>query len=336
MGFNNPITGQEGALILQQMKSPNFDQGAGVGWAIMKDGSAYFFDVTASGDITATQFDGTDFVINSKGIFFYSGTPANGNLVISVAGQAGVDSFLNSYPEGLSFNLAGKSVVVGLTGGSPLEYFVSGLGTVTDGAAIQDIVQGAGTGQYEFLQVLSATDSTQKDLMLSSWGASSSDGTQPAQLTDQYKDSLGAFHVLKTVDYSGFHIPAGSIAAVEPGTGGSRGNVAQGETWHTPVLGTGWSTPARFPLQYRLSADGMLEIVGNATTTSATPAAAIFTLPIGWRPTLSFRVSVGAFDGTNALVMHSVNVSSTGVVQFNSPNIAASGVEISFDHRIPM
>jgi hypothetical protein len=47
--------------------------------------------------ITGSTFEGTDFVIDSAGEFFYSGTPAAGNLVESVASAAGVDSFGNNY-----------------------------------------------------------------------------------------------------------------------------------------------------------------------------------------------------------------------------------------------
>jgi hypothetical protein len=52
--------------------------------------------------ISASTFDGTDFVINSAGAFFYNGTPATGNLAVSIAGSAGTDGFGNPYISGVS------------------------------------------------------------------------------------------------------------------------------------------------------------------------------------------------------------------------------------------
>jgi hypothetical protein len=50
--------------------------------------------------ITGSTFEGTDFIINSSGEFFYSGTPAAGNLVESTASAAGVDGEGNNYVAG--------------------------------------------------------------------------------------------------------------------------------------------------------------------------------------------------------------------------------------------
>lgn len=189
MGFIDPIVGGI-SLRIPAIRSPNYVPGVS-GWTINIDGSAEFNNLTIRG-----EFFGTDFIINSAGIFFYSGTPATGNLAISIAATAGTDSFGNVYPEGLSFTAAGKSVVVGLTGGNPLIYFVSGLAGIINGAAFQDIILGSGTGRYEFLQWLGAENSSTNDLMLASLSSSSADGTQVPTHTVQYKDSGGVFHIL--------------------------------------------------------------------------------------------------------------------------------------------
>lgn len=52
------------------------------------------------GTISGITFTGTNWILNSQGIFFYSGTPALGNLITSVAEAAGADSFGNVYPQG--------------------------------------------------------------------------------------------------------------------------------------------------------------------------------------------------------------------------------------------
>jgi len=95
--FANPLTGAQGTLVRSQVKSPNFSLAGQAGWAILKDGSAFFFNVTATGTITATTFAGTDFFINSAGAFFYSGTPALGRLIYSIANTPGTDKFGNNY-----------------------------------------------------------------------------------------------------------------------------------------------------------------------------------------------------------------------------------------------
>lgn len=56
----------------------------------------------AVGTITGTTFKGTNFIINSSGLFFYSGTPALGNLIAVIAPASGVDSFGNAYSAGIT------------------------------------------------------------------------------------------------------------------------------------------------------------------------------------------------------------------------------------------
>jgi hypothetical protein len=185
--FANAVVTALGTLIKQQIKSPNYVPGVS-GWSINKSGSAEFNNLTIRG-----TFYGTNFIINSNGIFFYSGTPANGNLILSLAGVAGTDTFGNVYPQGLKFTAGGQSLVLGILGGSPLIYAITGLPETT-GSAIQIIKVGSGTAAFELMQLLGAEDSTQLDLMLSSLSGSSADGTLKPNYTVQYKNSLGAFY----------------------------------------------------------------------------------------------------------------------------------------------
>lgn len=71
--FRNPLTGAQGKLARPVVQSPDFSLADQTGWAIMKDGSAYFFNITASGVVTASVFEGPDFIINQSGIFMYDG-----------------------------------------------------------------------------------------------------------------------------------------------------------------------------------------------------------------------------------------------------------------------
>jgi hypothetical protein len=73
-----PIADENGSIIVPQFQSPDFDPDAQIGWAILYDGSAYFYNVSVSGQIM-----GNTYVINELGFFTYSGIPMLGNLVSS-------------------------------------------------------------------------------------------------------------------------------------------------------------------------------------------------------------------------------------------------------------
>jgi hypothetical protein len=90
---NNPIVGST-VLRRPAIQSPNFVTGTS-GWTINSDGSAEFNNLTIRG-----TFQGTDYILNSSGLFIYTPTEAAGNLAESSAPAAGVDSFGNNYVPG--------------------------------------------------------------------------------------------------------------------------------------------------------------------------------------------------------------------------------------------
>lgn len=117
--FGNPLTGAQGTLVRSQIKSPNFSLSGKTGWAILKNGSAFFFNVTATGTITASSFVGTDFVIGTPGAFFYSGTPQLGNPPVVSIAAPGVtaDTFGNPVTPILTIGqLTGSYVQAGTDG----------------------------------------------------------------------------------------------------------------------------------------------------------------------------------------------------------------------------
>jgi hypothetical protein len=90
-----------GNLAIPSVQSPNFITGL-IGWIIRQNGNAEFNNLTIRG-----TFFGLDFIINSAGAFFYNGTPALGNLKISIASVAGTDSFGNIYTDNIAcYNIA--------------------------------------------------------------------------------------------------------------------------------------------------------------------------------------------------------------------------------------
>lgn len=108
MGWLNDIVGGT-ILRIPKIQSPGYVAGS-TGWSINQDGSAEFNNLSIRG-----TFNGTDFVINSSGAFFYSGTPANGNLIVSIAPGGGTDAYGNQYPQGIgAFGSLGTITAIGL------------------------------------------------------------------------------------------------------------------------------------------------------------------------------------------------------------------------------
>jgi hypothetical protein len=101
---NNPLVGG-GTLRYPQIQSPNFSLADQTGWAIFANGDAFFFDIVASGDVTASSviIDGTN-----GNLLIYSGPPASGNLIGSIAGAAGTDQFGNTIPAGENIGVIGQ------------------------------------------------------------------------------------------------------------------------------------------------------------------------------------------------------------------------------------
>ncbi|HET7641154.1 MAG TPA: hypothetical protein VFK47_20765 [Ktedonobacteraceae bacterium] len=133
MAFVNSVVGQFGTLVRNAIRSPNFVHNVS-GWTINQDGSAEFNNLTVRG-----TFNGTNYTINSSGAFFYSGTPAHGNLIVSITSASGTDSFGNSYPQGINVTtgtISGTAISAGTITGTA----ISGgtiTGTTITGGTIQ-------------------------------------------------------------------------------------------------------------------------------------------------------------------------------------------------------
>lgn len=104
-GFSNSVIGGEGTLVRPQIASPNFNianpaASPTPSWAVLKNGLAYIFGLVLSGG----TITGPDYIINPSGAFFYTGTPALGNLAISIVpGTVSVtDPEGNTAPPGIT------------------------------------------------------------------------------------------------------------------------------------------------------------------------------------------------------------------------------------------
>lgn len=271
-----------------------------------------------------------------SGIFVYDGTPAAGNLIGSWAAAAGDDAFGNPYPQGLMIGTPANSstIVLGETGGSPLIYFPTGRSQVSASAAIQAITMGTGAPSYEQIQIISARDSTENDLVGTTWLSSSPDGSQIPQIQEFYQDSLGGLHFYRIMSLAGDAV-TGSLTATHPtGSPPSRTTPAVAETWQTASLAANFGTNVgdQAP-RFRMDglAGGIVRLDGVAYTTAATAASAtIFTLPPGYRPTQRKRFTTpsNASGLTGATVgAATVIVATSGAVELG-PAANAAGQQI--------
>jgi len=329
MGFNNPLTGENGKLIYEQIQSPNFQTGVS-GWIVRKDGTVEF---------NSGVFRGSISIGNSQELLIYSSAaPAAGTLIVALAGAAGNDGLGNSFPQGLSIQMAGQMVVLGFNLGAPLMYWLTGIATLLNNAAFQATVNGGiGTAAADTLVLKSSEDHTFLDYVAINLGGSSNDGTtQVANISEAYVDSGGVAHFYRQMGIGGtFDI--GQIVAVHPGTGGSRGLLAVAETWQTPVVSALWTTTGLTnPVRYQIEGVGAgrrVRIDGEVLTTGAGPwpaNATIFSLAAGYIPTRTHPF-ITRSDGTVAAGNSVVNVlSGSGSVQ-NGQVFTAANQRLWFD-----
>jgi hypothetical protein len=111
-GWGKPVFGG-GALRYPEIMSPNFNlanpsASPANSWALLQSGLAYIFGLVLSGG----TITGPDYIINSQGIFFYSSTPAAGDLIAWFAPAAGTDQFGNGFTEGLNVGGMGQNIAL--------------------------------------------------------------------------------------------------------------------------------------------------------------------------------------------------------------------------------
>jgi hypothetical protein len=167
MGFSNPPVGGT-TLVRKAIHSPNYVLNT-TGWSINKDGTAQFTGLVLIGG----TFTGTTFIMNSSGSFFYSSTPALGNLIASIAPAGGTDTKGNTYYGGIVsyFNSGGVVMAVAqlstgaLNVGSPGQIAGTGsangggvhLFTLLPGTLVLDSGSLSGTDTNAFITLFSAS-----------------------------------------------------------------------------------------------------------------------------------------------------------------------------------
>jgi hypothetical protein len=287
MPFRNYSLTKGGNLTIGSMQSPDYAPGS-TGWQVRKNGTVEFNSGTFRGTVTAGEFAGTDFVINSDGAFFYSGTPALGNLFLAIASTAGTDQFGNTYPGGYSINGGLQALMTLAAGGLTMTtpYQVPLTGTMTSQLGVATVGM-----SNKIVMVLGASASS----------TSTEAGIAFDPLTGNVILSVGTV-----------------IVPQDPG-----GSSWAPEQWHvigtSPAFGAGFTAPGAGDqtARFRFEADGTVSLDGVAVTTGATAAnAAMFTLPSSAYFPLKRKRLAGVTSASGYTVPGAtlVQVSTAGVV----------------------
>jgi hypothetical protein len=298
-GFNDPISGSQGALLVPQVESPNFVSGS-VGWIIRQDGSVEFNNGIFRGTVTAGSFIGTDFEVTPLGAFFYSGPPTLGNLIISIA-PPGVttDRFGNVVkPNGIKvYGASGNAIFMGLSPSSTTEVlFNSGAANELLGAALATAISGAGAAAF----IAAAIEGPRINLTgHGDWVgiqflSPNAGGTSAANGSIFYENDAQVFTQVAHWDNTGFNI--------DQGPGNVQTDVTQrnATTNVSTQITPSYSIPANTMLPGS-SWELELFLAGNQNATTATTL--VFTFQVNGNNTAitipaGFATANGAFRGS--------------------------------------
>lgn len=246
MGWGDPVVGGV-ALRRAAIQSPNYVAGS-TGWTINQDGSVEFNNGVFRGTVTAGTFQGTNFVISQTGEFFYSGTPAAGNLIASISNNPGTDGFGNAYPAGYTtYDRLNNLFVNSQSGVISLGQIVGGAADTNDAAHVQG---GAGLLALTSCVDASFPDSTAMTMFSGATGQQTGAAGPAVQLLDGAGSSAVDFTL------------SGSVFKTnDSGTP---------YTWQTPSMSTGYTN---LTLRYKLDPLDNLVIDGGLSQTTGVGAA---------------------------------------------------------------
>lgn len=315
MGFENPVVGGT-ALRIPAIQSPGYTPGS-AGWIIKIDGSAEFNNLTIRG-----VFLGTNFIFNASGLFLYSGTPAAGNLIASIAATGGTDSFTNAYLAGV-VSYSGASFAA-LAAGNLL------VGLTADGYPTAGLL---GLSGVDGVFVTSPT------------------GSDPDAATAAYVSGSVAVTPTSAVGYPHLDVGASSSGVTQWINGAVvystvNGGVSTAETWHTPSpFSANWAGTTTFgtisgglgTLRYRIDAEDNLWILGTAVA-SAGAGAGVFNLPAAWRPKTNYPVPMAFISSGGVAGNAWAYVSVAGNLNVNSQlgGSVVAGTAYTFNGKVPL
>ena len=215
----------------------------------------------------------TPSAITDSGMPFllYAGSPALGNLIASMAPEAGTDEFGNVYKASVAVYGPGSDgayvqLEPNIGGGGNTGVLVSS-GNANDelaGRMFSFIGNSGDPDEYSLLQLCSAQDSAYPNFAGIGLSGSSHDGTlEPTGIL--FSEVSGSAVEMLTWG------PSTNVQVLVPftatdGTAASPTLVTT-DTWHNITLATTWTAATPIP-QYRLNADGLIELKGAVIFTS--------------------------------------------------------------------
>jgi hypothetical protein len=269
------------------------------------------FSIT-QGSISGSVFTGTNFVINSAGLFFYSGTPAAGNLVLSVSQNSGTDAFGNAYGQGFRLygpNSAAMNML--LSGASPLLALQPGsLTHLTTAGALSNQSINAGAANEQQLVVLTSGKEGHDDGALQLFSASA-DNTVGASAVIEFGGGVFATFTKTGVVLSGGSTPA-AVAGSASVFGTTNGSLQVVDGSDSQVYGTERRTL----------------ILVNNTALAASPGTTLFQTQVAVR---SYRVhGMILVAVTTANQQLSINIAPPSGTGFAGAHIGRAGTVISY------
>lgn len=305
----------QGNLIIPGVHSANYVPGVS-GWTINDDGSAEFNNLSLRG-----TFTGTNYVINSNGEFFYSGTPAAGNLVASVTQHSGADPFGNNYLSGFTAYDNSLNKFVQVDGG------VAELGAIV--AGVPDRANAAKlNGGTAVLDIQGVANASSPDAVLTRWTPGPLAVTKPT----------GTEPVFQVRDFQGSSVASLRVsgATIQSDINGNP------FTEQTPSLGTNWAPAATTgtyqPITFRRLPFDQVMISGVFNAVTATPATTVFTLPAGYIPPIALRIGLNSFSNTGVPIAGQTHmiVNASGICQVNSTPAIVAGQNFSVSTTFPL
>lgn len=274
-----------GGVILRipAIQSPNFVTGVS-GWQIAIDGSAQFNNLTIRG-----TFLGADFIISSAGIFLYSGTPAAGNLIMSMSPTATSDSFGNTVRAGglAVYGAAGQNVFLGLISGVSELQFATGQAMEKTAANVASGTAGSGTAEQllAFISGPQGNHAGQQDWVQIEMVSAANGGAAGAAGFLNYITTGGA--VQAALEWSSAGIAAALINGLALSTFSALGSASSpGANAGTPPTGTATqasSFAAGSPaLSYLTALEGTYNTTVAAVANHAALLNAIVAILNGW------------------------------------------------------
>jgi len=296
-GFSNPIIGGGGALIYPLIKSPGYVPGVS-GWAIFKNGNVEFNSGTFRGTVAAGSFTGADFLINATGAFFYSGIPAFGNLIASIASAAGTDTFGNAYLAGMVTYGPGPSI-------SQMTASQLKMGPASS-FALGGAVTAAG-----LFQIFSPRETSGDTLASLSLDSAVSSGTG---------NPLASINAATAITAGGLAVTGGTstdtlaVSSAMTATGGTASSptLITTDTWHSLALANGWTGQCF----YRLQGTGRVELWVGILSATAT-AFQFGTMPAAYIPASAVYIAAGATANVAANIAPYVEIDTSGNITMN-------------------